>query len=291
MRIDGPDLADQTALFRTTGDPHGPHHETLIPLPNSASGWGSDQIRGMAVSGALARATERTADEELPEMRPVRWHVDLFRAARVRPTEVRTSVIRRGGRIGLIDAELWQEDRPVARSRTLFARPGESPPGTVWQPGPQSLLTPPAGLRPTGDEARLYYSEQLGWTAAAEPHQNSDHKRLWHFPVTLVQGQPVTAFQMVASVADMANLVVNWGAGGVEFINADIDLVLTRPPAAMEVGLSVVDRAERDGVAHGTAVVYDRQGVIGRVSVVAVANPVRRVDPGDRRPDLALFDT
>jgi hypothetical protein len=274
-----------TAFFRvlTTAQP-----EILQPLPASASGWSRDQIRGMAVSGALARATERTAARLVPEMRPARWAVDLFRPARVRPTTVTTTVVRQGRRIGIIDAELRQGDGPVARSRALFARPSATPDGRVWRPD-RTLSAPPPDLEPTGADPRVFYSEEQGWTTDADAHQNGSHKQVWHLPIPLVEGERPTPFQLIAGIADLTSLVVNWGTAGVEFINADIDLVLTRLPASMEVGLSAIDRSEADGISVGTAVIFDRDGPLGSASVVAVANPVSGVDPANRRPDLGAF--
>ena len=57
----------------------------------------------------------------------------------------------------------------------------------------------------------------------------------------------------------------------------------------MELGLSTIDRSENEGIAVGSAVVFDRKGPFGSVTVVAWANPVSLVDPGDRKPDLAAF--
>ncbi len=278
-------MSTTAAFFRVLYDAHS---DVLQPLPASASGWSRNQIRGMAVSGALARATERTADEVLLGMRPARWAVDLFRPARVRPTTVTTTVVRHGRRIGVIDAELCQGDGPVARSRTLFARPSPTPEGQVWRPD-HTLPTPSPDLVPTRDDLRLYYSEQRGWTNEADSHQNGSHKQVWQLPIPLVEDERPTPFQMTASVADLTSLVVNWGTAGVEFINADINLVLTRLPASMELGLSAIDRSEGGGVSVGTAVVFDRDGPLGSASVVALANPVSGVDPANRRPDLTAF--
>jgi len=101
--------------------------ELLEPTPASAGGWSPDQVRGPAVSGLLARATERTAETAMPDKRPVRWTVDLFRVVGMHPTTVTTAVIRHGRRIGLVDAGLSQLGRPVARSRALFALTSPNP--------------------------------------------------------------------------------------------------------------------------------------------------------------------
>jgi hypothetical protein len=274
-----------TAFFRAVVDGDA---ELLHPLPASASGWSPNQIRGMAVSGAVARATERTADQEFPDMQPARWAVDLFRPARVRPTTVTTTIVRHGRRVGVIDAELRQEDRLVARSRALFVRPSPTPTGQVWRPD-RILSTPPPDMAPTGDDPRLYYSAERGWTAGSNSHSNDSHKRVWHFAIELIEGERPTPFQLTAGVADLTSLVVNWGSAGVEFINADIDMVLTRLPSSMELGLSAIDRAQDSGVAVGSAILFDRDGPFGSASVVALANPVAGVDPANRNPDLAAF--
>jgi hypothetical protein len=176
----------------------------------------------------------------------------------------------------------------VARSRTTLARPGPTPEGQVWRPD-HLYSAPPPDLEPTGDDPRLFYSEHQGWTSGSDSHHNGSHKQVWHLVMPLVAGERPTPFQLVASVADLTSLVVNWGSAGVQYINADIDLALTRLPTAMEFGLSATGRIEEDGISVGAAVVFDRHGTLGHASVVAVANPVSGVDPANRRPDLSAF--
>ena len=86
-------------------------------------------------------------------------------------------------------------------------------------------------------------------------------------------------------------MVTNWGANGVEYINTDIALTLAREPAGIEIGLAATDRVERDGIAVGTATMFDREGPLGTVIVAALANARRTVnfahveysDDGQRR--------
>ena len=266
------------AFFRLEG---GSVSEILHPLPPSASGWSQDQVRGPAVSGALARATERTADQAMPGMGPTRWAVDLYRPARFRPTMVITTVIKKGRRIGLIDAEMQQEGRSVARSRALFARASSTPANQVWKPE-HALVAPPPDLLPFEGEMRLYYTENVGWTTRPDAHRNDAHLQIWHWPLIIVEGEQPTPFQLTATVADVTSLVVNWGSAGLEHINVDIDLALTRLPTSMELGLSALDRSENSGIATGTVIVFDRDGPLGSASIVALANPGAHVHPTDR---------
>jgi Thioesterase-like superfamily len=241
-----------------------------------------------AAYGVSADGGSTVRGPTMPDKRPARWTVDLFRPTRVRPTTITTTVIRHGRRLGLIDAELLQEGQPVARSRALFAGPSETPEGQVWLPD-RTFQAPPPDLLPHGDEQRLYYSDEVGWTAQPESHRNGSRKQTGHYPMRIVEAEEPTPFQMTASVGDVTSMVVNWGRAGLEFINTDINLALTRLPASMELGLSTIDRSENEGIAVGSAVVFDRKGPFGSVTVVAWANPVSLVDPGDRKPDLAAF--
>jgi hypothetical protein len=75
-------------------------------------------------------------------------------------------------------------------------------------------------------------------------------------------------------------MVSNWGSNGVEYINTDITLTLAREPDGTEIGLLATDRVEHDGIAVGTAAVFDRTGPLGTVIIAALANARRTVDLG-----------
>jgi len=79
-------------------------------------------------------------------------------------------------------------------------------------------------------------------------------------------------------MADGASLVTNWGDKGVEYINTDITLTLARLPEGLEIGLAAVDRVEHDGIAVGTAAVFDRSGTLGTAVVTSLVNAHRTVD-------------
>ena len=83
---------------------------------------------------------------------------------------------------------------------------------------------------------------------------------------------------MAASVADSTSMVTNWGSNGVEYINTDITLTLARLPRGREIGLHAIDRVNHDGIAVGTATVFDREGRLGTAVVTSIANAKRAVD-------------
>jgi hypothetical protein len=253
--------------------------EILLPEPLAGSGWGNGNMRGMPISGALARATQRAAaDLGLKDMIPARFTLDLFKPAFQVPTTIGTSVVRQGRRLCLIDASFIQDGQAVARSVTLFLKSGEAPSGSVWS-GDRPPGGPPRGLLPDSTEQRLYFTEDSGWGQSSSVEPSAQRKQSWHFAMPIVAGERPTAFQMAASIADIANVVTNWGSDGLQFINADVTMALARQPIELEFGLSAIERVEADGVSVGTAVLFDRAGIFGTTTVLGLANALRSVDP------------
>ena len=254
--------------------------DVLVPTPLACSLWSDDQVHGVALSGALARALEGAVlDAGRNELRPARYSVDLFRSARMQPCRVRTTVVRDGRRLCLVDAVLEQEAGPVARASGLFVLPGEPAPGKVWEPDP-AFSPPPPELAAVSDEPRvpLFSSEHLGWSASFAEHQNGEHKMTWQTGLPVVAGERPSPFVAVAGIADATSMVTNWGSNGVEQINTDITLTLARLPVSLEVGLAAIDRVSDAGIAVGTAAVFDRQGPLGNAMVASIANTARTVD-------------
>ena len=68
------------------------------------------------------------------------------------------------------------------------------------------------------------------------------------------------------------------GTEGVQYINTDITLSLSRPPTGVQLGLLATDHHASDGIAVGSATVYDRMGPFGVATVTALANSRRAVD-------------
>jgi acyl-coenzyme A thioesterase PaaI-like protein len=268
-----------TTFFALDGAGPG---EVLLPREAAASHWGgpSRTVRGAAVSGALARQTERVVRglDGTAQFHPARWTLDLFRPTTMRPAIASAQVVRQGRRLCVIDATLTQDDRPVARASALFLAPGGQSHGKIWS-GEQTPSAPPDHLYPATDEPRLYFSQDIGWTTSPEPHTNASRKQIWNFPTAVVDNEEPTPFQQAAMVADLTNMVGNWGDSGIQFINADVTLALARPPVDTEIGLTAEHRVENDGIAVATALMFDRAGTLGTATITALANGQHAVDP------------
>ncbi|MEU4650397.1 acyl-CoA thioesterase domain-containing protein [Nocardia fluminea] len=267
------------AFFRAQSDPTG-HPEVLHPEPEASSGWIGGQLRGMAVGAVLARAVERElVVRARTDLRPVRWTLDLFRPVVMRPCTTRVQVVRDGRRLSLFDAILIQDGRPVARAGALYLRPGPTPDGICWSPE-TTADPPPADREPSPEQNRVYFSDDQGWGPDARAHHNAARTGIWHRPIAVVVGERPTPFQFVAGLADVTNVVTNLGSNGLEYINADATLTLTRLPEGDEAGLVGLDRLAQDGIALGTAAIYDRKGVFGTATVSSLANARGPADLG-----------
>ena len=254
--------------------------EVLVPADLARSLWGNDQMHGVALSGMLARSLERAVGElGRDDLRAARYTVDLFKAARMRPCRTTTTVVREGNRICLVDAVVEQDGVAVARASGLFLKVGEQAPGVVWEPD-QSPQPPPAGVAPPTDDPHvpLFASDGAGWSDSFGEHQNAGHKTTWQVAVPVVPGERPSGFVAAASVADATSMVTNWGSRGVEHINTDITLTLARAPEGVEIGLAASDRVSADGIAVGTATVFDRAGRLGTAVTTSIANVRRGID-------------
>ena len=140
------------AMFTLEGD-------QLVPAEIARSMWKHDQMHGVAISGALARAVEmRLAELGRDDLHPARYTVDLFQPAKMAPCTVTTEVVREGRRICLIDAVLLAGRRarsPVpahlpAADRDAEGRrvdPARSPRAAARGPRPAERRAPRAALR------------------------------------------------------------------------------------------------------------------------------------------------
>jgi hypothetical protein len=269
---EGQSLRDAFALFALDG-------ETLVPQDIARSLWKPDQMHGVATCGALGRAAERAVHEMgRGDLRPARFTVDLFRAPSMNPCTTRVEVLREGRRITVVHAFLEQDGEDVAAARVLFLKPGENASGQVWT-SDEVLTPPPLDIAPpTSDPRPPYFCSDTGWSQDFSAHQNAGRKQMWQVALPVVAGENTSPFAGLAGAADTTSMVMNWGSAGVEHINTDVTLSISRLPVGNEIGMAALTWQANDGIATGTAVVYDREGPFGTSSVVSLANTKRSVD-------------
>lgn len=253
----------------------------FTPLADARGSWSHDSIHGVAVCGLLGHVAEQALVDlgRDGDLVPARFAVELFAPPRFLDCHVETSVVRSGPRICVLDARLVQDGQPVARASATFVRASESATGAVWQ-SEDRPAPPPLEVAPPSDVPQMPFvrSGEGDWDQDFGAHQDGERRSGWQVAAQVVEGVPTTPFEAAASCTDSINMTVNWGSRGVEYINTDASLTLTRLPVGVEIGLRALDRTEHAGVSAGVAAMYDRQGQFGFVTCAGIANTRRTVD-------------
>ncbi|OBI74386.1 acyl-CoA thioesterase domain-containing protein [Mycobacterium sp. E740] len=261
-------MSTDPAYFTPTGD------GTFMPTVFAQSHWGDDHLNGPAIVGLAAQTLEKHCGSA--DFMPTRLTVDLFRAARNLPTAVEVRVVRDGRRVRNAECDVVQDNRMVARASLVQYRRSSAPPGEEWMavggvPELPRLDDAPA-LAP------FIGSDDSGWTRSPAAHQNVSRKRFYFSCASIVAGEAVSPFVRAVTVGESTSLVTNLGTEGIGYINGDLTVGLSRLPLDDWVLVQGDSHWAADGIAVGTATLFDRKGAFGSGMVTAVANPAAQID-------------
>lgn len=256
----------------------GPAHFSLaetgefLPTAFAQSHWGENHLNGPAVVGLAARALELQAGSI--GFSPARLTVDLFRAARDVATTVVTQLVREGRRVRSAQCEVTQQGRAVARATLLLYRRSTAPPGRLWS-APASFPAPP----PLDGTALTHVgSDDGGWSRSPGEHQNESRKRFYNRAIEVVAGQKNSQFVRAVMAAEATSLVTNLGTRGVGYINGDLTVAIARLPVGNWIGVQADSHWASDGIAVGSATLFDQTGPFGSGMTTAVGNPDAQID-------------
>lgn len=267
-------MCDVEAYFETRG-------EELVPTAHAAGHWADDSLSGRSVLGLAAWAFERALPDE--EWLPARLTLDLVQMGRMAPVTVTTRTRRQGRTVEVVDLEFSQADRIVALVRGVATCAPTPPPGEAWgrdlragsvpadqlylHPGQQMALATARGDFATAD----FRSGVAAWS---QDDQSAPSLCWMREHARVVAEHEETAYTRLGLLADVANSVVNWGRGGLQVINPDLTLAISRLPTGDAVGLETLERVLHGGTSVGVAAVHDEAGPVGLVSVTSVHQPV-----------------
>jgi Thioesterase-like superfamily len=234
-----------------------PDGDVLVPTPIARGPWGST-ISGTFVGGLLGRSIERDAGD--PDLQPARLTVDLCRPAKLaEPVRVDTTVEHESRRLRLVDAVMTQADTVVARASAVFLRRAEQPDDPVWT-WPINMPPPPTAQADLSGDVTVEVWAYGKNAAATGPSmdltewQHAGPKYAWvRDVVPLVEGETVTPFTRAAMAGDVTSSLTHFGTTGLNFINADYTLNLSRLPDGEYIGLASLTHYSHAGVAAGVA--------------------------------------
>ncbi len=258
-------MPDPEALFVPDGN-------AFVATELGRGPWDPNALHGGAVAALLARAAEH--HDPGPANFVTRLTVELYRPVPLGPLVVDAATVRPGRRVQWIDVTLRAGDAggPVVAAahalrveRTEAARydvgASAEPQGIAMHAPPENLPRAPLGL--TGLVGFWSANELVIATGDWErPGPGSAWLRL-HTPV--VVGEAPTPLQRVVAAADFASGVGNpVRMANAGTINAELTVHVHRPAIGEWIGLDARAWAHGEGGGLCEAVVFDRQGPIGR---------------------------
>jgi len=236
------------------------------PTPNCRGPWDPNSLSGSVIVALLAFEIERIVASD--EYMPARLTVDMYRLPDFSPIEIKTTLVRDGYRIKVIDAEFISGGQSMARATCQMLRKTENSPIKAWSPEPWDAPLPEdlpdTGLaRMEGLRSRRLIEGEMG---------RYGPKKMWiRDDRNLVGDVPLSPWLRAVMVADLTNPWANSGDGGLGYINSDVSMYLHRLPCDEWLGMEVFNHHATDGVAIGNCYLYDREGQIGVTSVASLA--------------------
>jgi hypothetical protein len=247
-----------------------------VPTRLARGPWGPS-ISGNYIGGMLGRTVEHEVDDA--DLQPARLTVDLLRPVALQPLQIHSSVVRDGRRLRLVDAVMTQNDVVVARASALFLRRSEHGEDTVWT-SPVTMPAIPVDPVMLADDVPMVFHSFGRDPVVGSPGvgikewRHHGQKFAWMRETKfLVDDEPLSPFTRAVMAGDVTSSLTHWGTEGLQFINADYTITLSRLPQGVYIGLAAMTHYGHAGVATGVATLFDETGPIGNGMATALANP------------------
>jgi acyl-Coa thioesterase superfamily protein/acyl-CoA thioesterase superfamily protein len=246
-------------VFRREGD-------AFVATVHARGPWDPASQHGGAPAALLAEAVRE------PGTHVARLTYDFVGPVPVGvPLRVETRLVRPGGRLQLVEADLVSEDgAPVVRLRAMRLRRGEvaglplRPDGeAVPGGGPDAAEPSDFPLEPPDAEGFHRTAMEIRFAAGTSYGQGPG--RTWfRFARPLVAGETPSPLALVVAAADFGNGVSRiLDFDRHLFVNTDLTIHLRRDPAGEWVMLDARTRVEPTGVGLASSTLYDQAGAIG----------------------------
>jgi acyl-Coa thioesterase superfamily protein/acyl-CoA thioesterase superfamily protein len=247
-------------VFRRDGD-------AFVPTAHSRGPWDPGSQHGGAPAALLAEAVREAG------MHVGRLTYDFVGPVAVgRPLRIETRLVRPGGRLQLVEADLLAEDgAPVVRLRAMRLRRGE----IAGLPGRADAEAVPGGGGPEAAERSdfpLEPPDAVGFHrtameirfAAGTSYGRGPGVTWFRFARPLVGADTPSPLALAVAAADFGNgisRVLDFDRH--LFVNTDLTIHLRREPVGEWVMLDSRTKVEPTGVGLAASTLYDRTGAIG----------------------------
>jgi len=245
-------------IFRRDGD-------RFVPTAHARGPWDPGAQHGGAPAALLAEAVREAG------MHVARLTYDFVGPVPVdRPFTIETRLVRPGGRLQLVEADLLLDDgAPVVRLRAVRLRRGDVD-GLAEVTGDAPPNDGPDGAEPSDfpveapDAAGFHRSAMDIRFSGGTTYGRGPAQTWFRFARPLVDDDEPSPLALVAAAADFGNGVSRvLDFDRYLFVNTDLTIHLRREPAGPWVMLDARTRVERHGVGLAASTLYDEHGAIG----------------------------
>jgi hypothetical protein len=245
--------------------------DTYAPTGQANGFWrGTGNLHARVMIGLFAHVIDQQYGE--PDLQPARLTVDLYRLPDLAPVTLTTRLIRQGGRIKVIEAEIFSGDVSSARASCQLLRRGQQPEANVWSRPAWDAPPPDQVPPPTKPFTDKWEMRPILPPSVLATHNPRTPRRTWLREVRpLVGGEPYSPFSRIATGIDYTSPSANASETGLAFINSDVTLYLHRLPVGEWIGYEIADRQSADGVAIAVSILHDINGPVGFSSCAALA--------------------
>ena len=252
-----------SALYEPTDDGYLATALTIGP-------WDPGLQHAGPPAALLARAAEQAS--AIDGGQTVRLAYDIFAPVPVGLVRIRTSVVRPGRRIELVETVLdCGDQRPLMRlSAWRMRTAGDGLAAAEAGPAHPAPAMPDASRPEVANffGTEVAYHRALEWRFAAGSFNSPGPAAAWTRPdCDLVAAEPMTPLQHLLVMTDAASGIsatLDWTTA--TFANVDLTLALHRPPRGEWLGMDATTVHGGTGAAQCFAVLYDADGAIGRSS-------------------------
>jgi len=235
--------------------------------------WDPGAQHGGAPAALLMRALERLPASE--GLTVCRVTYEFLRPVPLGELEVRSSVVRPGRRVQLLDASLLAGGVELIRARALQVQTAQlrAPRNAVTAPPPgpeqgaENDLQPPYRPMFSLDAIELRF-------VAGTWHGEGPATAWFRMRIPLVAGEDASALQRLAAAGDFGNGIsssLSWHE--YLYINPDLTLYIERPPVGEWIGLEAETRIVDGGIGISDGVLYDERGRVGRATQALLVAP------------------
>jgi len=258
----------------------------FTPTAWAGSPWSEGLQHGGPVNALFALALEEAAAES--GLRIVRLTVDLFRPVPRVPLELDWRFIRKGRRLGNVEARLSLpgSDEPISRATGVLLRPSEGAPST-WRntPPPHPDLDQLEAVEFMPKAYRSQVPEGFHWSFEVRMGSDAHGPAAWiTTPLDLLPGRAMSPIERSAAVADltfglsgrslMRERIVDVDAWRVPMINTDTTIYWERPPVGDWFGFRNALLTDHEGIGLAEVDLSDSRGRLGRSLQAMLSNPI-----------------